>query len=97
MHEAGASVILAARSKDKLDALAAVPEGVAILHVADNPEAFGREQPAFTPEDRIGVLEMQTLGVLDNRELLLHFAKVAGTAEGEALVANALAGEAAGE
>ena len=23
-----------------------VPEGVAILHVADNPEAFGREQPA---------------------------------------------------
>jgi benzoylformate decarboxylase len=23
-----------------------VPEGVAILHIADNPEAFGREQPA---------------------------------------------------
>ncbi len=30
---------------------------------------------AFSPDDRIGALEMQSLGVLDNRELLLHFAK----------------------
>jgi argininosuccinate synthase len=30
------------------------------------------EQPAFTPEDRIGALEVQSLSVLDNRELLLH-------------------------
>ena len=66
---------------------------------AYEPDKLSMEKTAsaFTPEDRIGVLEMQTLGVLDNRELLLHFAKVAGTAEGEALVANALAGEAAGE
>jgi argininosuccinate synthase len=33
---------------------------------------------AFAPEDRIGALEMQTLGVMDNRELLLHVAKALG-------------------
>jgi argininosuccinate synthase len=33
---------------------------------------------AFSPEDRIGALEMQTLGVTDNRELLLHVARVLG-------------------
>ena len=27
----------------------------------------------FTPEDRIGALEMQTLAVGDNRALLLHY------------------------
>ncbi|UJR82422.1 argininosuccinate synthase [Sandaracinus amylolyticus] len=31
------------------------------------------EQPAFTPEDRIGALEMQNLNVGDNRALLLHW------------------------
>jgi argininosuccinate synthase len=36
---------------------------------------------AFSPEDRIGALEMQSLGVLDNRELLLHFAKQLGAGE----------------
>ncbi len=30
------------------------------------------EQAAFTPEDRIGALEVQSLSVTDNRELLLH-------------------------
>ena len=30
------------------------------------------EDPAFTPEDRIGALELQNLNVGDNRELLLH-------------------------
>ncbi|HEY4058237.1 MAG TPA: argininosuccinate synthase [Kofleriaceae bacterium] len=30
------------------------------------------ETPAFTPEDRIGALELQNLSVSDNRELLLH-------------------------
>jgi argininosuccinate synthase len=30
------------------------------------------EEPAFTPEDRIGALEMQNLSVGDNRDLLLH-------------------------
>jgi argininosuccinate synthase len=29
-------------------------------------------QPAFTPEDRIGALELQNLSVGDNRDLLLH-------------------------
>jgi argininosuccinate synthase len=37
-----------------------------------------RTASAFSPEDRIGALEMQALGVLDNRELLLHFAKTLG-------------------
>jgi argininosuccinate synthase len=37
-----------------------------------------RTASAFTPEDRVGALEMQSLGVLDNRELLLHFAKILG-------------------
>jgi argininosuccinate synthase len=30
------------------------------------------EDPAFTPEDRIGALELQNLSVGDNRSLLLH-------------------------
>jgi argininosuccinate synthase len=30
------------------------------------------EDPAFTPEDRIGALEMQNLNVGDNRDLLIH-------------------------
>jgi argininosuccinate synthase len=38
-----------------------------------------RTASAFTPEDRVGALEMQALGVLDNRELLLHLAKTLGT------------------
>ena len=34
--------------------------------------------PAFTPEDRIGALEVQSLSVTDNRELLLHHLKSVG-------------------
>ncbi len=30
------------------------------------------EEPAFTPEDRIGALELQNLSVGDNRSFLLH-------------------------
>ncbi|HEV7762365.1 MAG TPA: argininosuccinate synthase, partial [Acidimicrobiales bacterium] len=30
------------------------------------------EEPAFTPEDRIGALELQNLSVADNRSFLLH-------------------------
>jgi argininosuccinate synthase len=30
------------------------------------------EQAFFTPEDRIGALELQSLSVTDNREFLLH-------------------------
>jgi argininosuccinate synthase len=37
-----------------------------------------RTASAFSPEDRVGALEMQSLGVLDNRELLLHVAKTLG-------------------
>jgi argininosuccinate synthase len=47
---------------------------------AYDPEKLSMEKTAsvFTPEDRIGALEMQTLGVTDNRELLLHVAKTLG-------------------
>jgi len=47
---------------------------------AYDPEKLSMERTAsaFSPEDRIGALEMQSLGVLDNRELLLHFAKALG-------------------
>jgi len=41
-----------------------------------------RTASAFTPEDRIGALEMQSLGVLDNRALLVHFAKAFGAPAG---------------
>jgi argininosuccinate synthase len=39
------------------------PEKLSMERVAD---------PAFTPEDRIGALELQNLNVSDNRSLLLH-------------------------
>ncbi|HEX3771113.1 MAG TPA: argininosuccinate synthase [Polyangiaceae bacterium] len=49
-----------------------------------------RTASAFTPEDRVGALEMQSLGVLDNRALLLHVAKQlgAGNAIGELLLSD---------
>ncbi len=51
---------------------------------AYEPEKLSMEKTAsaFTPEDRVGALEMQALGVLDNRELLLHFAKALGAGPG---------------
>src|SRR4029077_20412884 len=50
---------------------------------AYDPEKLSMEktESAFTPEDRIGALEMQTLGVMDNRELLMHVAKALGRGE----------------
>ncbi len=47
---------------------------------AYDPEKLSMEKTvsAFSPEDRIGALEMQTLGITDNRELLLHVAKALG-------------------
>jgi argininosuccinate synthase len=47
---------------------------------AYDPEKLSMEKTAsaFSPEDRIGALEMQTLGVMDSRELLLHVAKALG-------------------
>jgi argininosuccinate synthase len=44
-------------------------------HMAYGPEKLSMERvenPAFTPEDRIGALELQSLSVTDNRALLLH-------------------------
>ena len=35
-------------------------------------EAGEKVESAFSPEDRIGALEMQTLAVGDNRALILH-------------------------
>jgi len=57
---------------------------------AYEPDKLSMEKTssAFTPEDRIGALEMQSLGVLDNRELLLYFAKALG--EGQSAVGNPL-------
>jgi argininosuccinate synthase len=45
------------------------------LYMSYAPEKLSMERvadPAFTPEDRIGALEMQNLNVGDNRDLLLH-------------------------
>ena len=52
-----------------------------------------KTESAFSPEDRIGALEMQSLGVMDNRELLLHFAKALGRGD----EGNPLLGEGSGE
>jgi argininosuccinate synthase len=44
-------------------------------HMAYAPHKLSMEKvadPPFTPEDRIGALEMQSLNVSDNRALLLH-------------------------
>jgi argininosuccinate synthase len=44
-------------------------------HMSYAPEKLSMERveaPAFTPEDRIGALELQNLSVGDNRELLIH-------------------------
>lgn len=44
-------------------------------HMAYDPDKLSMEkvESAFTPEDRIGALEMQTLALRDNRALLLHY------------------------
>ncbi|RYE80357.1 MAG: argininosuccinate synthase [Myxococcales bacterium] len=58
-------------------------------HMSYDPSKLSMEKVAssFTPEDRIGALEMQNLSVVDNRALLLHhlagvrqLASAAGTA-----------------
>ena len=44
-------------------------------HMSYKPEKLSMErveEPPFTPEDRIGALELQNLSVSDNRELLIH-------------------------
>ncbi len=50
-------------------------------HMAYDPDKLSMERveaPPFTPEDRIGALELQNVGVLDNRELLLHHLRSVG-------------------
>jgi argininosuccinate synthase len=44
------------------------------VHMAYDPHKLSMEkvQGAFTPEDRIGALELQNLSVQDNRSLLMH-------------------------
>jgi argininosuccinate synthase len=44
-------------------------------HMSYAPDKLSMEkvaEPAFTPEDRIGALELQNLSVVDNRDLLIH-------------------------
>jgi argininosuccinate synthase len=55
-----------------------------------HPEKLSMEktQGAFTPEDRIGALELQNLNVSDNRALLLHYAQALSLPQGN----NALKG-----
>lgn len=49
------------------------------------PEKLSMEktEAAFSPEDRIGALELQNLSVGDNRALLLHYAQTLGLKAGE--------------
>jgi argininosuccinate synthase len=60
------------------------------------------EDPAFSPEDRIGALEMQNLSVGDNRSFLLHHldslrALGAARSSGPGSTLGALLGEAEGK
>ncbi len=50
-------------------------------YMAYDPHKLSMEKVAssFSPEDRIGALEMQNLAVTDNRELLLHYLESART------------------
>jgi argininosuccinate synthase len=43
-------------------------------HMAYDPHKLSMEkvESAFSPEDRMGALELQNLSVLDNRALLIH-------------------------
>ncbi len=54
-------------------------------YMAYHPEKLSMErveEPAFTPEDRIGALELQNLSVADNRSLLLHHLAAVGKLTG---------------
>ena len=53
------------------------------------------EEPAFTPEDRIGALELQNLSVTDNRAMLIHHLRsLHGLGGGETpVIGQLLAGE----
>ena len=64
-------------------------------HAAYAPEKLSMEKTegAFSPEDRIGALEMQNLGVSDNRALLLHYASTLGLPKGSQWQLRELMGE----
>ncbi len=66
-------------------------------YMAYAPDKLSMEKvasPAFTPEDRIGALELQNLSVLDNRALLIHHLHSArGLTPGAAPVLELLDGE----
>jgi argininosuccinate synthase len=67
------SVTLELRRGDDYTLLATRAE-----HMGYAPDKLSMEkvaEPAFTPEDRIGALELQNLSVGDNRDLLLHHLK----------------------
>ena len=59
------------------------------------PEKLSMEKTegAFSPEDRIGALEMQNLSVSDNRSLLLHYAQTLGLPNGTEGELKALVGK----
>jgi argininosuccinate synthase len=64
------SVRLELRRGDDYSILATAAE-----YMSYGPDKLSMErvaEPAFTPEDRIGALEIQNLSVGDNRDLLLH-------------------------
>ena len=95
----GASVALIVR-----DGVTKVPEWRTVLRRGDDvtilkteaaqasyaPEKLSMEKTvgAFSPEDRIGALELQNLNVSDNRALLLHYAQALSLPQGS----NALKG-----
>jgi argininosuccinate synthase len=75
-------------------------------HMAYAPDKLSMEKvkSAFSPEDRIGALELQNLAVADNRDLLLHhldgLRRLAAAAEarlGEAPIGELLSGTGAGD
>jgi len=59
------------------------------------PEKLSMEKTegAFTPEDRIGALEMQTLSVSDNRALLLNYARTMALPRAEGQLKELVGGE----
>ncbi len=64
------------------DDLTLVATDAAHASYAPHKLSMEKTEAAFTPEDRIGALELQNLSVSDNRALLLHYAQVLGLPHG---------------
>jgi argininosuccinate synthase len=75
----GGTVVMELRRGDDFTLLETHPE-----HSAYNPEKLSMEKTvgAFSPEDRIGALELQNISVGDNRSLLLEMATSLGRLPG---------------